>query len=274
MDKYAQIKEKLLEYAALDVNIRAIVAIGSSTRDTVKADEFSDLDLVIATNEPEKWFSGEYPALLGSVSISFIEPTLGGGKERRCVYDEDKDVDMIIFTPEQLEAAIKDGTAGMVMNRGYRVLCDRQGFGALIEHYVTKGHSAPAISEEEFVNMVNDFYFHNIWACKKLKRGEIWSAKMCVDAYLKHYLLRVIELYCARGKGVDVWHDGRFIDRWADEEIQKKLKSCFAHYDKEDIMHALIETHGLFHTLAAAVARTEGFCYPESAKACAEAYLR
>jgi aminoglycoside 6-adenylyltransferase len=58
------------------------------------------------------------------VSISFIEDTLGGGKERRCIYDEDKDVDMIVLTPEQFEAAIKEGVAQWVMNRGYMVLYD------------------------------------------------------------------------------------------------------------------------------------------------------
>ena len=60
----------------------------------MKADEYSDLDLFIVTNNTERWFSGEYPERFGNVSISFIEPTLGGGRERRCIYDEDKDVDM------------------------------------------------------------------------------------------------------------------------------------------------------------------------------------
>ena len=108
MDRYQDIKAKILEYANKDEDIKAIVAIGSSTRKEIKADEFSDLDLFVVTNDPEKWYSGEYPELLGNVSISFIEPTLGGGKERRCIYDEDRDVDMIILTPEQFEAADMD----------------------------------------------------------------------------------------------------------------------------------------------------------------------
>ena len=84
MDKYIDIKTKILEYSNKDDDIKAIVAIGSSTRKEIKADEFSDLDLFVVTNAPEKWTSGEYPKLLGNVSISFVEPTLGGGKERRC----------------------------------------------------------------------------------------------------------------------------------------------------------------------------------------------
>lgn len=88
------------------------------------ADEYSDLDLIIVTEEVATWFSGEYPKKLGEVSISFIELTLGGGKERRCIYNEDKDVDMIIFTPNQFEDALKVGVCNWVMNRGYMVLYD------------------------------------------------------------------------------------------------------------------------------------------------------
>ena len=128
MDKYYDIKNNILEYSQKDQDIKAIVAIGSSTRKDIKADEFSDLDLFIVTSNTERWFSGEYPELLGNVSISFIEPTLGRGRERRCIYDEDRDVDMIILTPAQFETAIKEGVAAWVMNRGYDVLYDSMGF--------------------------------------------------------------------------------------------------------------------------------------------------
>ena len=273
MDKYIQIKRKILEYSESDDDIKAIVAIGSSTRSDVKADEYSDLDLFIVTSDTEPWFSGEYPKRFGNVNISFIEDTLGGGKERRCIYDEDKDVDMIVLTPEQFEVAIKEGVAQWVMNRGYAVLYDSMDFTGLLDKHITHSVTSPSMSEDEFVNMVNDFYFHNIWAYKKLKRGEIWSAKTCVDSYLKRYLLRMIELYCSKVSGVDVWHDGRFIDRWADKEILADIKECFAHYDKDDIKKALINTHALFARITKKLAEVERYEYPIGAEKCARAYL-
>lgn len=51
----------------------------------LKPDEYSDLDLFIVTEDATKWYSGEFPSLLGEVSISFNEHTLGGGMERRCI---------------------------------------------------------------------------------------------------------------------------------------------------------------------------------------------
>lgn len=273
MDRYIQIKSKILEYAESDEDIKAIVAIGSTTRSDVKADEYSDLDLFVVTANTEPWFSGEYPKRFGNVSISFIEDTLGGGKERRCIYDEDKDVDMLVFTPEQFGTAIKEGVAQWVMNRGYAVLYDSMDFTSLLEKYITISVTAPVMSEDEFSNIVNDFYFHNIWAYKKLKRGEIWSAKISVDSYLKNYLLRMIELYRSKVAGLDVWHDGRFFDSWAGDEILSEISECFAHYDKDDIRKALIKTHELFARITRELAELEGYVYPDGAEKCAKAYL-
>ena len=274
MDRFAEIKRTIIDHAGKDDAIRAVVAIGSSTRTELKADEYSDLDLFIVTTAPERWYSGEYPGIIGNVSIAFIEPTLGGGKEYRCIYEADLDVDMIVLSPEQMEDAAKEGVLEWVMNRGYSVLYDAQNYAELLSKYVTHGQARPEMPENEFKNIVNDFFFHNIWAYKKLKRGELWSAKMCVDAYLKQRLLRMIEFYCYKVEGRDVWHDGRFIDRWADDWILNDMKKCFAHYESEDVKSALDATHLLFEKVTRRIAEAEGYTYPERAKDCAYAFLK
>ena len=273
-DRYKKIKENICRYSEVDSEVKAVIAIGSTTRESVKADEYSDLDLIIVTDNPTSWYSGEYPMQLGEISIGFLEPTLGNGKEYRAVYDEDKDVDMIIFTPKQFTEAVKNGTAGWVMNRGYAFLCDKAGYSELVRAYVNPSVASPQISESEFLNLTNDFYFHNIWAAKKLLRGELWSAKMCVDAYLKNYLLKIIEFYCYQKDGRDVWHDGRFVDRWADDWILEKLTVCFAHYEKNDIGKALVHTHELFKKLATDVADMNRYIYPQKAENTASEFLK
>ncbi|MDO4490851.1 MAG: aminoglycoside 6-adenylyltransferase [Lachnospiraceae bacterium] len=273
MDRFVDIKKRLIQYAENDADMKAVISIGSSARAEVKADEYSDLDLIIVSDNVDVWYSGEYPNRLGHVTISFIEPTLGGGRERRCIFDEDRDVDMIIFTPEQFETALKEGVAAWVMNRGYQILYDNNSYEEMIVKYVTPGHSNPQITEEEFYNLVNDFYFHNIWAAKKLLRGELWSAKMCVDAYLKNILLKAVELYCYDRNKVDVWHDGRFLDRWAEDSIKHELKNCFAHYDKADVVLALQATNRLFERVTREIAEKRGYSYPHEAAVCAKNYL-
>lgn len=266
MDRYMNIKEKLLTLAKQNENIKAIVLIGSSTRDTVKADEYSDLDVIIATELSERWIYGDYPEKLGDVKMSFVEPTLGGGKERRVLYDGSLDVDFIIFTPSQFMKAIKEGVAGWVMNRGYEVMYDSEGYSALLEKNVPHEINYMDLSESEFDNMVNDFFFHTVWAAKKILRGELWTAKMCIDAYLKNYLLKIIEMYSVLKHHVDVWHNGRFLERWAEKEVLMDLEKCFAHYDKDDMVSALFSTEDLFGKLASQTAEMKGYKYPKEAE--------
>lgn len=272
-DRYADIKNKLCELAEKDEDIRAVIAIGSYTRKDSPADQFSDLDLIIVTTVPESWYSGEYPAKLGEVGISFIEPTLGGGAERRCIYGADRDVDMIIFTPEQFGKALTDGVAEWVMDRGYELLCDKEDYTIWIPRYVSTKVSREVMSADEFVNLVNDFYFHNIWAYKKLKRGEMWSAVMCINGYLKERLLKIIEQYHMCIYDCDVWHDGRFLDRWADPYVVEDLEECFARYYYPDCVSALEATHTLFARLAHELAEKMGYPYPKGAEKCAAGYI-
>ena len=63
---------------------------------------------------------------------------------------------------------------------------------------------------------------------------------MCVDAYLKNYLLKIIKMYSESKNHVDVWHDGRFLDRWAEKEV-------------------------LFSRLASQTATMKGYKYPKEA---------
>ncbi len=264
-DRYSDIKNRILNIANADNGIKAIIAIGSSTRSEVKADEYSDLDLLIATDDTESWLYGNIPEKLGNVKISFIENSLGGAKERRVLYENALDVDMIVFTPEQFTNAIKEGVAGWVCNRGYSVLYDTMDFESLLAENISHEIQHNGLTESEYINIVNDFCFHLVWASKKILRGELWTAKMCIDAYLKNHLLKMIEMYSVCKYNSDVWHDGRFLDRWVDEKITESLPKCFAHYDRADMISALSETKDLFTQLAKETAEISGYHYPETA---------
>lgn len=270
MDRYEAIKKKLLEIAKEDNNIKAIAAIGSSTRETVKADEYSDLDIVIATEDTDGWLYGEMPKRLGEIKISFIGTTITGEKERRVLYENALDVDMLVLTPNQLETSIKQHEAEFVCNRGYTVLYDDMNVKKMLDTYVNREVKHTSLNEEEFINLVNDFYFHTIWASKKILRGELWASKMCIDCCLKEHLLQVIEMYSVDRYHVDVWHGGRFLDRWVEDDIKQELRRCFAHYDREDMVTALFATMKLFSRLSEAVAQMEGYEYPAIAKEYAE----
>ncbi len=272
MDRCNILKQKIVDIAKSE-DVKLVVVIGSQARTTDVADQYSDIDFIIVTDKVEGWLYGDIPQRLGDIKISFIEPTLGGGKERRVYIDDYLDVDLVVLTQEQFATADKDGIIGQIIKRGYQVLYDLEDYTSLLKEAIDCLPEHVVISEAEFNNMVNDFYFHIIWAGKKLYRGEIWSAKMCIDAYLKRYLLKVIEVYSHEIKGCDVWHDGRFLDKWAEPDIREALEPCFARYNREDMQNALRTTEKLFARLSSQVAEKLRYEYPEAAKEYAEQFL-
>lgn len=271
--RYAEIKERLLNRARRDEAVQAVIAFGSSARTSAPADCFSDLDLMVVTAVPARWLSEDVPQTFGPISMAFSEPTFAGGKEWRLLYGADSDLDLMVFSPEQFAEALKTGFAGDMLRRGYRVLYDACGLTKAIEQAAGETARQPEMTENEFLRLTNDFYFHIIWAAKKLLRGELWSAAMNVNGYQKKNLLRMIETYTRLTKGCDTWHDGRFLDRWADDSIRTALQGCFARYDAGDIAAAIRATHALFARLVRSVAETQQFQYPAEAERCAAAYL-
>lgn len=267
MVRYQKIKERLLSIAEQNGDVQAIIAIGSTVRDYAKADEFSDMDLILATDEPNQWLYGDYPEMLGEIKISFVEKTIAGGMERRLIYAGGLDVDLIVLTPEQLEDAVEKGVSEQVMNRGYVVLYDNMDIAVSIKENVEVRVKQRVISEKEFINLVEDFWFHTVWASKKILRGELWTAKMCIDAYLKNLLLRVMESEALASEKSDVWHNGRFLEKWAGEDTVIALESCFARYEKNSMIFALLQTAGLFGKLAHSVAELCHYEYPQKAEA-------
>lgn len=271
MDRFAGIRERLLVLAQAEVALKAVIAVGSFARTDAPADEYSDLDLIIVTDEPEAILTGDMPDRLGRVEISFTEPTLAGARERRLLYEGGLDVDMIVFAPEAFREAVHRGGLDGMISRGCRVLHDGMGASALLRARDGAENAFVPMSQEDFDTLVNEFFFHVVWAQKKLQRGEMWTAKMCMDAYMKRLLLRVIEL--DRCSEADVWHEGRFLDRWAGEETTAALRDCFARYDVQDMACALTATAQLFARTARRAAIKHGCPYPQRAEEYAMAYL-
>ena len=278
--QYRHIIERFHAWACEQPGVRAVLIVGSQARTTTPADEWSDLDLVLFVTNPEELLeSGDWVNHFGSVVLTMVETTgLGVGKERRVLYSDGRDVDFSVYPAVALGLIAEHPEALRVLGRGSQVLLDKDGLLARLSSLVATvaGRPRPKPSAKEYLDCVNDFWYHVLWTAKKLRRGEVWIAKMCCDGYLKQRLLRMVEWEAlAESKGqADVWHDGRFLDRWAPPEVRARLPSTFAQYDRLDVARALAETSRLFSDQAHGVAETWGFVYPQDTESDVQALAR
>lgn len=266
VNQYEEVIDKFVNWAEKQGDIRVIMVVGSQARKNEPADEWSDLDLVIFTRNPEAYLtSAEWVYQFGPVWVTFVERTaVGGGKERRVLYEGALDVDFSFFHVEDLSKLFTLPDTQMVVARGMQVLLDKD---HLLKDAVSLiQQPSPSIvnqlpSQEEFNEVVSDFWYHSVWGTKKLMRGEIWIAKGCIDNYLKQLLLTMVKWH-AHSKNdlnVDTWHEGRFFEKWADISVQNALQNCYASYDSTELAEALNHTMELFRSLQLETARWFGF---------------
>ena len=268
---YDELIHRLVRWAQNQEDIRAAIVLGSRGRTDQPADEWSDLDVNLIVRDPERYLSdSDWVQVMGHPWVSFVERTAdGSGWERRVLFEGGLDVDLVLTPAGQLEQMSRTGIpsdSADILRRGVRVLLDKD---RLLEGLPALPGPEPnrPPSQLEFLQLVNDFWYHTVWTAKKLRRGELWTAKCCVDDYMKWRLLSLIEWHARATKGwdYDTWHRGRFLETWADPRVVEQLRATFAHYEGSDVWRALWATMDLFRWVAGETAARLGYEYPAPA---------
>ena len=266
-DKYKNIVDNLIRWGMSSDKLFAALVIGSQARDNHAADEYSDMDIVLIVDSPSYFIeSDKWLNEIGVFHVSFVENTMDGLKERRVLFSDVLDVDFI-FRPINTIEKISTDEVSLILSYGYSILIDKIGLQEKLTRRDTTKQALNLPTEQDFINIVNDFWYHSIWTMKKLKRGELWTAKFCVDSYMKWKLLSIIEYnaHTTHGYEYNTWHSGRFLEEWAESWIVEKLALCFSRYDEESIKAALQSTMDLFRVVAVEVAEKLNFQYPKAA---------
>jgi len=274
-DRYKTLIDNFVLWGMSTEKVQAALILGSQAREDCTADEYSDLDIVMFVDDPEYFIeSDHWLGKFGVYHVTFVENTIDGGQERRVLFDGACDVDFII-QPLDSYKSIADSKVAFILLRGYSIIIDKIGLKDKLEPLTAVKPTYEFPTEQAFLGIINDFWYHAVWTAKKLKRGERWTAKSCLDSYMKWRLLTIIECYARARYGIDydTWYSGRFLERWAESWIIEDLEKCFALYDESSIRDALFSTMSLFRVIAIKVAEKLGYQYPTSADEYATRYV-
>ena len=251
----------VVDWAREREDVRALLVVGSQARANVPADRWSDLDVILIVDDPEPY--AEDPSWIrefGQPVLTFLEDTPVGQRERRVLYESGEDVDFPLFSVTALELLEQSENAAHLLARGYRVLIDRIALAERLARVAAASEQPPPPTQRDFTQLASDFWYHALWSAKKLRRGEVFTAKGCLDGYMKTRLVTLLEWHArAIDPSVDTWHDGRFLERWADPGALAALEKAFAHYDVRDVARGLWETIDLWQGLEEETASRLGF---------------
>ncbi|GIU94062.1 MAG: hypothetical protein KatS3mg012_0519 [Gaiellaceae bacterium] len=248
------------DWASEHEDVRAVIVVGSQARRDTPADRWSDLDLVLLLDDPQPYLDdASWVRELGRPVLTFLESAPDGHVERRVLYEEGDDVDFVLFPVSALERLETSESATALVRRGYRVLLDRIGLAERLERIARTRPPSALPTGDDLRELASDFWYHALWTAKKLRRGEVFSAKECLDCYLKARLVTLLRWHAqALDPSVDTWHGGRFLERWGDPGALAGLERAYARYDLHDVVRALWETIDLWQGLEEETARRLG----------------
>jgi len=279
---YTSLTDRFSAWVTSRPDIRAAIVVGSRARVDHPADEWADLDIVMVTTDPEYYVSNsDWIKNFGRPLLTFIEPTsMGDERERRVLYEKMLDVDFAIFPLERVRSLLGSATESKgaspnqailvqvsnMLGRGVRILVDKDGIMSKISGLASAVKNPPPSipTQDEFLGVVNSFLYHVVYTAKHLRRGELWWTVTCLDCYLQHLLLRMIEWHALVSHDLkhDTWFRGRFLEEWAHPRTIEGLQEAFAHYDKVDVKRALLAATDLFRFLATETAAELNFSFP------------
>jgi aminoglycoside 6-adenylyltransferase len=223
---YEELLERFCKWAETRSDIRAAIVLGSGARVDQPADEWSDLDILFWTTDPEHYLStSDWVSNFGKPLFTFIDTVLTGGDEKMRVvlYDGMLDVDFVPVTCEDmqrtsewinqtLKANADQRALFLIRNvygRGVRVLIDKDGLtGTFCSVAVSvEKPRQPRPTQDEFLEAVKDFLYHAVYVAKHLRRGELYWSVTRLDCRLQRSLLRMIEWHALAEHGwkLDVW---------------------------------------------------------------------
>ncbi len=246
-----ELERSVTGWAERRPDIRALALVGSRARTDVPADAWSDYDFVVVVEDDAPFLRGDaWTAELAPVLVSFIEDAAAGGlRERRVLFADGVDADFTFVPLARLGAVLGSTDVAAVFARGHRVL-----YGAAVLGELPA--TAPPVADD-YAGLVHEFWYRAVWTARKLRRGEVHVAAHGCNCGLRVLVRRALELE-ARAGGRDVWHQGRFFERWAEPVRREAMAGTVASDDAASTARAIRAACELFSDICSVIDARRG----------------
>lgn len=257
-----KVYQKLQNWAQGNDNVRAMILTSSRVDPNSKPDAFSDYDIEIYVSNIEPFMNDEWLKFFDEIMVCWPlkpMPTFDKNWITRLVHFKNKiRIDFQITAQKQTEPIRYDS--------GYQVLIDKDGIEKLIKKPTYKEHIIKKPNEEEFLTLVNDFFWDATYIAKNLWREELFYAKFMFDSVIRfEYLEKMIEWYIAMQNEWEICTNkhGRYFKQYLNLKEWQEIEKTFAGADIEDNWQAFFKTIELFSSMAKKVSDKLSYKYPD-----------
>ncbi|MBZ0291028.1 MAG: aminoglycoside 6-adenylyltransferase [Anaerolineae bacterium] len=256
-----ELQQALIEWAAAQETVRAIVLGGSTARNIHPGDQYADLDFLLFVTDPDsdryiEWMRNYAP--LWMIVREHNAPT----RLWLVLYQGGHKVDLSVNDHAALQKIVDTQQLWSDQERGYLFLLDKDGVAvqmpAPVDHPPYKSPSA-----ETFKRCIDQYFYGTVYVAKHIKRDRLWTVKWA-DCIQQRFMLEMLEwhAHATHEAPIDTWHRGGFMQEWVSDETWQALHHIFAHFDAADSWQALLASMTLFRRLAQETAERLAYPYP------------
>lgn len=262
-----QMMELILDVAAKDSRILAVLQSGSRSNPNVTRDIFQDYDIiyVVEFHKPflanPAWMDvfGELMILQMPENMELYPPSpeLAGAFSYLLQFKDGNRIDLTLVPLKELDHFTNDSLC--------KVLWDKSGL--FIDHplpspsevsYVVKKPSA-----RSFEDCCNEFWYTNTGLAKGLWREELILVKELFNRVVHGALMQMVDWYigCRHEFTVNSGKFGKFYQRYLEPEIYRRFLTTYSDGDMKNTWQSVYASIELFRDLATYVASKLNYHY-------------
>lgn len=254
-------KQLIIDVAAADERIRAVLMNGSRVNNNVKSDKYQDFDIVFVVENIDAFTSDHsWIKIFGDTVLLQLpdEMTIGevdtDGFGYLMVFADGNRIDLTLYPLSKITRDFWPDSLTVC-------LLDKDNLFNNLPPPNDSDYIVKVPTEKYFHDVCNEFWWCSINVAKALKRDEILLAKEILEVTLRPMLMKMLEwkigaendFKIAFGKG------GKFMRRYVGESFHRRVLQTYSDAKVDNNWKALFDMVKLFEEVSIDVAGRLGF---------------
>lgn len=267
----------IVQTAASDERIRAVVLNGSRANPSAKKDFLQDYDIVYVVRETESFINdpgwidcfGERLILQTPQNMSIPNPSADNYFSYLMLFTDGNRIDLTLLPMEKFCKIDKQDSQSIC-------LLDKDGIIPALPLPSDKDYHIKSPDQKQFSDCCNEFWWVSTYIAKGLWREETAYALYMLNGPVRNMLIQMIAWHIGTRTNfsVSIGSQGKYLQDYMDPILWKEFLDTYPRAKEEEIWEALLAMIKMFRKLANEVSGYGGFYYDRKEEENINRYLR
>ncbi|NJD03515.1 MAG: aminoglycoside 6-adenylyltransferase [Ruminiclostridium sp.] len=261
MRKEKEVLAQLLDFAASEDRVRAVIFNGSRVNPNIEKDIFCDYDVVFSATEPEYYLGNQgWIQRFGELVIMQQNDCKIGEKDKYIFLMQFKDGVRIDLSFDPIECIAQTIASDSLTE----VLLDKDKIIKPLPPPVDSMHYVSKPTEIEFNKVMNEAWWIQTYVAKGILRDEYPLVRYMYDVILQECIIKLLSWYVGLHYdwNINIGKCGRWLKKYLPEPLFNEFKAAYSGGGYEQIWAALFNVGDLIRKVGTDVAQRLGYKYP------------